>query len=263
MSLRPLLGLVFATGLPLAAQTFTVTPSTIEGVELIGPSSPRFAPLADQFIGPEAKQSPLIASTLPLLVFANLTGSRKVVLFSVRYDFSVDGTPRHHVHTQETRNGFVRGPQIVTPLGPITQAIRDGNTGRLVQGQSSHFRTLSTLTASPEIAVSLDGVVYDDGEFVGADRSETFLYLRQERAQVQAIAKEFRDIDSMTDQAILARLAVIANAPPERTPGGRGVFRQRLVADSLRARLTAGGREAFRDGLRLYQEQYQLEIWRR
>lgn len=89
---------------------------------------------------------------------------------------------------------------------------------------------------------SVDAVVYEDGEFVGADKAGNFAYLSAEFHGVQSLIEEIQSMLSGTSLDLHDRLAQIVASPVE-IVSERPLLERRRLAKLLLSRLDASGRE--------------------
>jgi hypothetical protein len=248
-----LLACFLAFGLQSLGQTFEVSPSTVAGVDLLGPAN--FGDLLLKLVPDQAARDAL-KPAIPYSVVVRNGGSRNIVYCTVRFDFlNIAGKPVSAIARRDYRVSPAFAPggsHWVAPVGGFTQAVDMGKASSL-QHSSSYtvgLQQLANVTQSATIRASLDAVVFDNGELVGPDRSGTFAVLAREADQVKSLVNELRQMDiGSTDEAISARLDQITQEKPKDPLGVFPLLKRRRVAVSLKGQLTKAGRQGFHDSL--------------
>ena len=162
-------------------QTVSVVPSSITGVEILGPESPQYGPYLDQIIGPA--RSPLLSAWLPYGVVLRNCTAQPLMAVAVHWEvtgadgpagkFTIEATawdrPDHRLAAGKNAVAipvllFQEGSRLPPQyqLNPPAGAPL-GSTGSLPRFQSAQT-----------IKVNLDGVVFPSGQFVGPDLSHEF-----------------------------------------------------------------------------------------
>ncbi len=169
--------LLFVVG--AAAQQLTVLPSTIQGVELVGPESPEFGALVTQVVGPDRPIG--LAASLPYgVVIRNRTSQAIVAIDTV-------WTAADRILLNAADAMFNKQILYVQP-GQMALAIPPGifqNPRQLqvfANGTTEGHR-LNNFQNPGNVTAAVDGVVFESGQFAGANRHGAF---EEWEAQIQA-----------------------------------------------------------------------------
>jgi hypothetical protein len=172
-----------SAGLFLALSAFcqmlTVTPSAIPDVEVIGPQSPDFQALVTQIVGDERPLG--LAVALPYGV---------VIRNHAPYSITAVDT----VWTAADRvlldaaDSLLRNPALYIRPGQAALVVPPGifespRQLRIFADGTTRYHRLENFLNSTSATVTVDSVVFDSGQFVGADRYYAF---EQWQAQIQA-----------------------------------------------------------------------------
>jgi hypothetical protein len=165
------------------SQTMSVTPSTISGVELIGPQSPEYGTEVDQIFG--AIRSEYLNAWLPYGVALHNGTSQKIVALAVRWDatntkgqtnragtiqMEAFSDPAHQMPPGKvgvalpSLTFFMEGSKLPrqSQLTPPPGYVPSGN------GNLPHFQSAQSVKAM------LDGVVFASGQFVGPNTTQAY-----------------------------------------------------------------------------------------
>jgi len=214
----------------------------IPDVIFVGPSDATFGERLLPLHTPEMN----IAAYQTLLNYSIIIenrGTRPIAAYAIRYDFvGPSGTPVVSTITHDARwagTKFAPGQtRIVTPLGSVDGLTRATSSGIISK--------LNPLLGATNIRVSLDSVLFADGQFAGPDASQVReKFLAQTHATTTFVA-ELTQLEGQPDGVLLAKLdAVIAaskvqRAAPYKTRSDVIVerVRQRVGMDATRLRRT-------------------------
>jgi len=169
--------LLFVLG--AAAQQLTVVPSTIQGIELVGPESPEFESLVTQIVGPDRPLG-LVASLPYGVVIRNRTPEAIAAIDTV-------WTAADRILLNAADAMFNKSILYVEP-GQMALAIPPGllqNSRQLqifANGTTEGHR-LNNFQNPGNVTVVVDAVVFESGQFAGANRYGAF---EEWEAQLQA-----------------------------------------------------------------------------
>jgi hypothetical protein len=107
------------------------------------------------------------------------------------------------------------------------------------------LRHLPKLANAVSVRAGVDGVVFEDGEFVGPNLTHVFEYYVAANSQFRETMQELRMLKTQTDATVIAKLRVIARTPPERLQGLRSITLRRSMAKLLENVLQNSGRGEF------------------
>jgi hypothetical protein len=226
----------------LVGQQFDPLPSQIDNLEIISPSSPQFESLVEKIV-PDRIGRDVIRPALPYSVIIRNNGDRRVRAIVVRYSFFPSATkqePAAGTLMQSYPKGqFARGAaELFTPAGAVRQVNRPSGPAYEVA-----LRHLAEVRKSPSIRVSLDAIIFEDGELVGPDEADTFRYLVREGVQLRGLLREIQSMENQSDEVLLARLSSVSREPREFV--GSHMIRDRLAAAEMLAKsLAKNGRQA-------------------
>ena len=133
--------------------SMVVAPSSILGVDILGPGTAEFEDALAQLL--EGRQSDAIRDALPYSVIVRNRTARRIVLMAVL--FEVQPTPGANLERTLKRTGNL-------------EAFADSGVGIKPGGLWSVSLSNARLAGSAAIAGSLDCVLFEDGSFVGPDR---------------------------------------------------------------------------------------------
>ncbi len=237
--------------LAASAQTFTVIPSLIPGIRVDGPETPAFAKhLAD--LGVDAKARLTAEAFLSRAIVVTNATDRPVAKVVVRFEFlDPSGRIGAEVQWQEPREGLAPGAsRLVTVDRTITEAIRAHAADEMVRQVPSGSRS-QMITRSPMARVSVDSVLFADGDFFGPDVSGSWGMLLQEQEFVKATRSQL-DSAGADLEKIQRSLAEMhqPNVYRKILPGED--VRVRMMREKMFGELTyaaRGGYDAFRIAL--------------
>ena len=199
----------------LAGQTIEFAPSTIPGIQIFA------APGHDDLFAatvPDSNGRDAISPVLPLSVYVQNNSTRSVVRFVVRWDWVNAGGKgvAQTVARDFTLSPFApAGVRLVTPVGAFTQAIEMGKTSNLLgAGYGSLMQTYDMIAHSPTIRVSLDAVVFDNGEFQGPDLFGSFAAITNAHAYIMNLLSDLKALTGQPDQSVQAKLTEVIEAKP-------------------------------------------------
>ena len=136
---------------------------------------------------------------------------------------------------------------MITPVGGFTQAIETGRTSSLMgAGYASQMQMYDRIASSPTIRVSLDAVVFDNGEFQG-HLFGSFAAMTSAHAYIVDFLSELKALAGQPDQTVQAQITGMIQAkPPLGQPNQMSAFLKRTSrARLLQSILTMNGRAEF------------------
>jgi hypothetical protein len=168
-----------------------VEPSTVRGVELIGPDTPPFEECLRRLLG--GAPDGLLKPALPFSVIARNAAPRALALLGVRFDMvSKAGKPFSVVHYADTLR---RPEKAALHPGAARFVCAEALYTDLVLRRANEIdrrgpMNLETLRTVREIRASLDCAAFDDGQFAGPDSLGAFERFEQDRAAESALLEE-------------------------------------------------------------------------
>jgi hypothetical protein len=243
---RSWIGLVACVA-ALGTPAVEIVPSAVPGVALSGPSAPDFASRLAGILPDEEVLNRLKPAAGNILILTNST-PRAIVFYTLR--FEIEGEPVKTVSadfddpaiggkTHSFKPESYRLVSIVRGLDPVSDGLATESRNPEVYRQ---FLADAARYSGARIRVSLDNVVFDDGQFSGPDRTGMFDRLRQQSAARHALLEEIRSLDASPDAALQARLeSILAN-----TSTDAGALKQKALARSFDAVLRRRGRGAMK-----------------
>ena len=171
------------------------------GIQIITPANPSFEETSAKYFGD--KRPPMLQ---PFAVFIKNSSSRLVVAYALTWELNDEDGQNVKTHTVSyAEPGILMGDEI--PIGmKHTTAIEPGNVRCFsvdskierdeVESDDASSKQLRNIIAAhlaraTDVIVSLDGVIFDDGSFIGPNRTA---FIDQMRALVDAKTDLLRDI---------------------------------------------------------------------
>jgi hypothetical protein len=179
-----------------AQSEFTVVSSLIPGVRVDGPDAPGFANhLAE--IGVDAKIREAAAAFLSRAIVVTNTSNRPIAKLVVRFDYmNPVGKMLADIQWQEPYLSLAPGSsRLVTASSSLAEAIRSRWPEDLLRSAVSGAGS-GAIIRSPVVRISVDSVLFADGEFYGPDLSGAWDKLTQEQEFVR-VAR--RDLEQLGD----------------------------------------------------------------
>jgi hypothetical protein len=216
-----------------------VEPSSVEGLELIGPGAAEFKEGLTLLLGrdPDAVLKP----ALPYSVIARNNSARAVALLGVRFDMVGANAKKYSVvHYADT----LRYPENVslTP-GAIRFICAEPLYTNLVLRREHQVdrrgpMNLENLRRVLRITASIDCVAFDDGQFAGPDTLGAFDRFETERqaeiAFVEEVLSPHCDVEAVLKRNMELPAAQVRD---------RGLLARRVLAKRLHEGLATGGTE--------------------
>lgn len=195
VSLRTVLlwGLCLA-GAMFGQSGFVVMPSQVPGLDVYGPEAPEFSRHISD-LGVDVKGDNATDAFLSHAIVVRNASNRPISKFVVRFEYlNPAGKPYSENQWQESKPGFQPGAaQLVTVSRTVTEAIRSHWPKEVLE----RFITGSVVDAilrSPTVLVSLDAVLFADGEFFGPDVSGAWKMLTEEQEFIRSTRLELERI---------------------------------------------------------------------
>ncbi|HVW87130.1 MAG TPA: hypothetical protein VHB50_20730 [Bryobacteraceae bacterium] len=232
----------------LGAPVVEIVPSAVPGVALSGPSAPDFASRLAGILPDEEVLNRLKPAAGNILILTNST-LRAIVFYTLRFEIegqqpvktvSADfDDPAIGGKTHSFKPESYRLVSIVRGLDPVSDGLATESRNPEVYRQ---FLADSARYSGARVRVSLDSVVFDDGQFSGPDRTGMFDRLRQQSAARHALLEEIRSLDASPDAALQSRLeGILAN-----TSTDAAAMKQKALARSFDAVLRRRGHGAMK-----------------
>lgn len=230
---------ILLSALAMLGQQLTVAPSAVPGIELVGPQSPEFPALVTQIVGTD-RPAALAASLSYGVVMRNRTSQAIAAIDTV---WTTDD--RVLLNAADT---MFNKPVFYVKTGQDALLVPPGileNPGQLwifADGALEGHR-LENFRNPGNVTVALDAVVFESGQFVGANRYRAF---EQWQAQLQAP----RDLASSVLQkqqsqsigdivSSIEQLAAVRRPPPD-PHASDTVFAARVLLAAYRTQGEAG-----------------------
>ena len=250
----------------LAGQTIEFAPSTIPGFQIFAAQGHD-----DLFAAtvPDSKGREAISPVLPLSVYVQNNSARSAVKFVVRWDWVNAGGMRVAETVARDFTQFPFGPQgvrLITPVGGLTQAIEMGNTSSLLgAGYGSQMQIYDRIARSPTIRVSLDAVVFDNGEFQGPDLFGSFAAIATAHTHLMNFLSDLKALAGQPDQNVQAKLTEVIQAKPLGMDQAITFSKRTTQARLLQAILTMRGRAEFERTLDQTYRRYSSQpgVWKK
>lgn len=179
------------------AQSVTVSPSTIPGVELIPPQNPDYWATVEQLFG--ATRSGTLNSWLPYGTVLKNGSSQTIVALAIRWE-------RTTAEGQTFRRTLMSGPSagsrglvsiassvVAIPKPMVLRSLDQHLEFQLTPppGYVSHpDRSLTECQTARGIQTNLDGVVFASGQFVGPDTGQEYEYFEHVVAAPPQVASK-------------------------------------------------------------------------
>jgi hypothetical protein len=179
--IKYLLLLSLASAGPLIfAQKLTVLPSDVPGIRVTGFQSPDFKPVADKVLGNSLP--PATGDWLPYSTALTNNTAQTVVGLAVRWGATdADGVsvPAYRLNTipafaNSTRFNMIKPGETVVVLPIRILFAATPMVSRDVSSVPNQGQQLQVLKNAAEVEISLDGVVFDTGQFAGPDTEQEY-----------------------------------------------------------------------------------------
>ena len=258
--MRRVLACFAALSAPLMAQEFDAEMSAVSGVSLIAPNSPMYDAAVHDLV-PKLGDRTVLSPILPYSVVVKNVGARDIHTIIVRYEY-INGTvknPTGAFIAPQQRGQFAAGAaELFTPSGALRNFIRrDRNAYELA------LRNLPQVADSLTVRVSLDGIVFEDGEFLGPDKTETFKYLRYQVESFQEVLSEVSAMRSQPDELVQARLEELSRAGTNIVDARLQMTRRATAGSLLHTLKTEGRRRMEQAALYMADSPPFPDIWKR
>lgn len=237
-----------------------IEPSSVAGVDLIGPEAPEFGPAVESVVGGLPCEA--LKPALPFSVIVRNGGARPLALVGVRFDMvGPRAKPYSVIHYADT----LRYPEKSNvPPGALRFVCAEPRcTEMVLRGEREMDGrgriNLENLRTARKVSASLDCAAFDDGRFGGPDTAGAFDRFGREREAEIALLEEMLGELLNPECAIEDVLARVLDTPAggERNraaPAGRALAKQFLEA------LAAGGPEQL--AARVRNHRLRIPLWR-
>jgi hypothetical protein len=214
-----------------------VEPSSVPGIELIGPGTPVF----DQTLEALLTRGPceVLRPALPYSVIARNRDSRAIVLLGIRFDMVGKRAKSYSVvHYADTlrypeKADLIPGAARFVCAEPLYTDLVLRRSNAIDQRGRMNLDNLRTVL---RIRASLDCVAFADGQFAGPDSLGGFNRFQLERDAELALIKELQAEEGGKPEAVLER--ALAAASLHRDPAS---IARKVLARRLQEGLAAGG----------------------
>jgi len=226
-----------------------IEPSSVAGVDLIGPDAPEFEPALESLLG--RKPCDVLKPALPYSVIARNHAPRVVALLGIRFDMlGAHAKSYSVVHYADTlrypeKADLISGAMRFVCAEPLyTDLVLRRDSSVDPRGRMN----LDRLRQSLRIRATIDCAAFADGQFAGPDSLGAFDRFERERNAEIALLDEI----SRKDCEIEALLAQAMEAP--------AVPARRVLARRLHEGLLAGGPDEV--AIRARNHRLRLKLWR-
>jgi hypothetical protein len=156
-------------------------------------------------------------------------GSRVVVLFVVTFG-SIDSAGEYHLPGVQVRNYRSSEPKLrpgtlhlVTPVADLTGYLQTPAASPQGPRYTQALDALTEFTRTSHVLAALDGALYEDGQFVGPDKLDTFGRLTAESKVADEMYQKLLDLRTASDDRLLAALAACQQEQPPPPSGDTGL----------------------------------------
>jgi hypothetical protein len=233
-----------------------VEPSSVRGVELVGPGTRAFVEALERLLGREPDE--LLKPAVPFSVIARNDSARAMALLGVRFDMlSKAGKPFSVVHYADT----LRHPEKAALQPGATRLVcaEALYTDLVLRGGHEINRrgpmNLETLRTVREIRATLDCAAFADGEFGGPDSLGAFERFKQERAAEIALLDEVLQAGCAVETLLEQAMEISAAGARD-----RGLIARRVLARRLSEALAEGGPEGMATSARSHRLRIALRL---
>ncbi len=180
--------LLVSSLLPMACwpQQVSIKPSSVPGLQVVGPDSPDFLPAVAQLVGSD--QPPGFRSLLQYGLVIQNAGEQTLAGFGVVWTAAGDSSHRigaGAVLWKEEPSRWIRaGQSVLVVPGNVLQSPRQLRAYR----DGGHLGELPAFQRAGPLTVSVECVVYSSGQFVGADTASEYERFDAEINAPRAIA---------------------------------------------------------------------------
>lgn len=237
-----------------------VKPSTVPGVELIGPNSPQFGKALETLLG--GTPDGVLQPALPFSVIVSNNCSRPLALLGVRFDMAGPKAKSYSViHYADTlrypekANLPPGGARFVCAEPRYTDMVLRQEAGVDQRGAMN----LANLRKARRIAASLDCAAFDDGQFAGPDSLgalERFQREREAEAELlHEVLAEMMKPDCPVEALLDRAIEIAAEESQDRT-----LLTRRALAKQFYEALAEGGIEVLSACVRSHR--LKIRLWR-
>ena len=199
------------------------------GVRLVTPDSIAFLPLLHSRVN-ESAMAPL-HSLLPYTVIVKNESQRAVAAITLIWSYKnkqgrpITNTTVHFTLAADHRQMLRVGDMwILTPVHAVNQAVQTGRFSMIAMADPRLQQTLLTdFAAQADIGISLDCLVFEDGELIGPDRALTAAYLNGKLRARKEIDEAVRNLSSDGLRAFLAQNSALGLPPLSVAPASSPV----------------------------------------
>jgi hypothetical protein len=231
------LGVAFLAGFSVCcAQTkFEVVPSTIPGLEIVGPADTRFSSLVGRLVASDFAMA-AIRPALPVFIVVGNSGAEPISFFALRFEIVTrTGAAKVFVLHPDMRDEVSSGARFLAGSYRIESLIMEVPVLATLKGTDGLYSMLcSSMEKSNQriqgsyIRVSIDSALLASGQLVGPDISRNFQRLSAEEAARMDFVKQVRlmnnesALKTFLEATARAIIGHHSNAPdPKQAKGSR------------------------------------------
>lgn len=217
--------LACAVSASLYGQSLTVPSSAIAGVNLIGPGDSSFIHTVTQVLGPS--RTPSISDWLPFSVVVSNSSSQPMVGIVVRWALFDSADNNNHNNPSDVYTFSRASPSPTAQLPPgKTVVVLPGWVLQMPvlsspdpTSEPDHFDRVQSFRSATRIEITLDGVVFASGQFVGPDLSHEFESMSERQAALGIFSTVLSQSSAgqLTDNIVTSLRAVAAESITMRT----------------------------------------------
>ncbi len=237
-----------------------IEPSSVAGVELIGPDTREFGPAVESLVG--GQPCAALKPALPFSVIVRNSASQALALVGIRFDMiGPQAKPYAVIHYADT----LRYPEKANlPPGALRFVCAEPRyTDMVLRGECETDgrgpMNLGNLSTALRVSASLDCAAFDDGRFGGPDTVGAFDRFQNEReaeiALLEAMLAELPNPDCAIGD-VLARV-LETTAGEERN---RASLARRTLAKQFHEALASGGPQQL--AARVRSHRLRIPLWR-
>jgi hypothetical protein len=233
-----------------------VEPSTVAGVELIGPDTAAFEDAVRLLLGREPDA--VLKFALPYSLITRNDSSRAVALLGIRFNMVGPQAKKYSVthyadmlrHSEKA--AITPGAVRFVCAEPLYTDMVFRRAREIDARGPMNLRTLRTML---QVSASIDCVAFDDGQFAGPDSLRAFDRLEIERDAEIAFVREIL----VGEFPVESRLKSAMEIPPEQA-GNRALLARRVLAKRLFTAFEGGGPEAV--AIHARNHKARIALWR-
>jgi hypothetical protein len=241
-----------------------VEPSSVAGVELIGPDAGEFKDAVGTLLGRELDD--VLKPALPYSVIARNSHTRAVALLGVRFDMlGRKAKPYSVIHYADTlrypeKANLAPGAMRFVCAEPRYTDMVLNRDREVDQRGPMNLKNLRTVL---RIKASLDCAAFDDGQFAGPDSLGAFdRYLSEREAEIALLEEVLEEVlkPDCAIAALLERALEIPGETPAAQSRDRAALARRALAKQFHQGLAEGGLDEL--AVRVRNHRLKIRLWR-